>query len=183
MTCVASSGDSGSNPRQDGALGYLASAPLDVEYPASDPNVTGVGGSQILFDASWAATSEVVFHDTNPVGGAVLATGGGYSRIFPRPSWQANGASTLLAAAAYRCVPDIAAPAAWSTSYQGFYVVYAGGVIGGTGTSLSAPIWAGLSALINQAMTTGGRGSIGLLSPPALSARRHLELQRYHLGQ
>ena len=45
VSVFASSGDCGSNPSNGaGAGSYLATAPLGVTYPASDPSVTAVGG-------------------------------------------------------------------------------------------------------------------------------------------
>ncbi|HEV8073864.1 MAG TPA: protease pro-enzyme activation domain-containing protein, partial [Opitutaceae bacterium] len=45
ITVLFASGDGGSNPNTNNTLGYNASNPLQPEYPASNPNVTGVGAT------------------------------------------------------------------------------------------------------------------------------------------
>jgi kumamolisin len=82
-------------------------------------------------------TDEVVWND--PGDGA---TGGGFSSLFPRPSWQ-----TAVQGQSGRGVPDVSGDA----SPLSGYAVRVDGVnttIGGT--SAVAPLWAGLTALLNQ---------------------------------
>ncbi|HSY53516.1 MAG TPA: protease pro-enzyme activation domain-containing protein, partial [Opitutaceae bacterium] len=50
ITVLVSSGDGGSNPNLTGGNGYSPSNPLEVAYPASDPNVTAVGGTALLLN-------------------------------------------------------------------------------------------------------------------------------------
>ena len=94
----------------------------------------------------------MVWNDPN--GGA---TGGGISTVFPKPSWQDPVVTGTM-----RGVPDVAGDA----SPQSGYVVRVDGqqfVIGGT--SAVAPLWAGLTALINQK-----RGApVGFISPQLYS--------------
>ena len=81
-----------------------------VNFPASDPNVIGVGGTQ---SGSPVCTTGSIanpgaFNDRCRSGGSQEATGGGVSSLFSKPAYQTGlGAST-----AYRNVPDVAMPAA-----------------------------------------------------------------------
>jgi kumamolisin len=167
ITPLVSSGDAGSNPDPNGN-DYLASAPLAVGYPASDPNVVAVGGTFLIFDPKYNKTGETVW-DGAFANGSLAGTGGGYSVIFPKPSWQSGTSSPLLTAATARCVPDISACASWATSSGvtnlGFYIFANSANDGVGGTSVSAPILSGITALVNQARGAVGRGAIGLLNP------------------
>ena len=134
--CVAS-GDSGSS---DGVTGVHA------DYPASDLNVLGVGGTRITASGG-AIQSEVVWDDQEGAGG------GGVSVLFPLPSWQ-NGIKPLAKPAIHqtgRGVPDVAGLADPETGYE---IIDLNGQnldqIGGT--SASTPLWASLIARINQAL-------------------------------
>ncbi len=141
ITVFASSGDQGSaQPTCDGTSFMKA-----VSTPASDPLVTGVGGT--ILDANGvtgAYNNEVVWNE--PTFGA--AGGGGFSTMFKKPAFQRG---TVQGAA--RGVPDISYNAAiiggvlavWSTSGQGANLVFQFG-----GTSAGSPQWAGLAALADQ---------------------------------
>jgi kumamolisin len=182
VSFVASSGDSGSNPNSGISPGdYLASAPLGVSYPASDPSVTGVGGTTVNYTGSWSYTGEIVWNEINS--SAPSASGGGVSSFFAKPSWQTGG--PVLAAQTMRCVPDVAAISDADLSnvnlgsqfqpYTGSDVgvlIYDSAVGSGdngntaaSGTSLSCPVWAAFAALINEARADNGMGPIGLLNP------------------
>ena len=67
-----------------------------------------------------------------------------------------------MAGGTARLTPDVAAPADPNT---GALVILNGGgqTIGGTGWS--APTWAGLGALINQARVAAGKSRLGFLNP------------------
>ena len=68
ITVLAGSGDGGSNPNTNGTLGYKPTNPLTVEYPASDPFVTGVGGTEMtIAPPTYARVSESGSWDV-PVG-------------------------------------------------------------------------------------------------------------------
>ena len=172
ITVVASSGDEGSNPSSTGT-GYSPSNPLSVVYPASDPNVTGVGGTNLSFTTSTFANAGEALWTTIPASGPASgatyqASGGGVSRFFSRPSWQTDGGAVLSAATA-RCVPDVAAMSIGTYTGQSIPVVI---IVGGSptgvgGTSLAAPVWAGVIALVNQARASGGKGTVGLFGSQA----------------
>ncbi len=145
--CVAA-GDSGSS---DGVQDGLA----HVDFPASSPNVLACGGTE-LFASNSAIMGEVVWNE--PSGGA---TGGGVSDLFPLPSYQsAVGVppSANPGGRIGRGVPDVAANADPNT---GYVVLIDGQSTVAGGTSAVAPLWAGLVALLNQAL---GR-PVGFLNP------------------
>jgi kumamolisin len=87
------------------------------------------------------------------------ATGGGASSLFPVPSWQ-NGLSIPATANGQtgRGIPDVAADASPRTGYR---IYFHGVSIVFGGTSASAPLWAGLMALMNQGLGQ----DIGFLNP------------------
>jgi kumamolisin len=145
VTICTSAGDSGSTDGvQDGSS--------HVDFPASSPSVLGCGGTRLVSSGA-AISSETVWND-----GPTSATGGGVSVNFPRPAYQSSIPALGSSGATGRGVPDVAADADPATGYQ----VRVDGqdlVIGGT--SASAPLWAGLIALLNQKLGT----PVGFLNP------------------
>jgi kumamolisin len=174
LSVVVGSGDSGSNPTPlKGAGFYSPAEPLAVTYPASDPSVTGVGGTAVNFDGTWNYSGEIVWND---IANTQSASGGGVSSFFPKPAWQTGGA--LLASQTMRCVPDVAAMSVadlQNVVVPGFepYTANGVGVViyengepkYASGTSLACPIWAATAAIINQSRAQAGQGPIGLLNP------------------
>jgi subtilase family serine protease len=158
-----------------------------VEWPASDPLVTGVGGTYLCTDPL-ATTNQPRTTDPiaglgakcgssrfNAAGAAEVAwtfSGGGFSHVFSRPDYQAGplpAGSTAIPASA-RGVPDIAFQASSATGALVYLSLPPDGNdsninqtgwydIGGT--SLSCPQWAGLIAIADQ-MNGGG---LGLVNP------------------
>jgi subtilase family serine protease len=130
VTVVAASGDTGAIS-DDGP-------PVQVSMPASDPLVLGVGGTDL--DASPAGT----YQGEMAWNGGDDASGGGYSSLFPRPSYQDG----LTRAGATRGVPDVAANADSDTAMA---LEYSDGEFrSAPGTSASTPLWAGVIALADQ---------------------------------
>jgi subtilase family serine protease len=140
ITLLASSGDQGAaQPSCDGT-GYIKAA----STPASDPLVTGVGGTRLFADGvTGAYQSETAWNEPD----FESATGGGFSILYDTPLYQ----RPLRLPS--RGVPDVAYNAAiiggvltvWSSSGQGENLVFRFG-----GTSAGTPQWAGLTALVNQ---------------------------------
>lgn len=165
ITVLFSSGDGGSNP--DATTGdYNMNAPLQAIYPASDPNVAGVGGTNLsLTQGTFLYAGETVFSTISS--GSGDASGGGVSQFFARPGWQTDGGS-VLTTNTFRCVPDVSM--VWGATIQGgsgtpALVVLNGSDTGVGGTSLSVQIWSGITALLNQARAFSGNSPIGLLGP------------------
>ena len=134
----------------------MADNKLHVDLPACLPPVLACGGTR-LNTASGAVTSEVVWNELASQEGA---TGGGVSKIFPIPSYQASAGVPKQPETNFagRGVPDVAGDADPVTGYT-VRVDGKNMVIGGT--SAVAPLWAGLTALINQRL---GR-PLGFMQP------------------
>lgn len=173
VTVFAASGDGGSRPDFN-AFGTVYDKhllPPEVENPASDPNVTAVGGTNLQLTSSSSGNS-VISETAWSVEGNGLsgATGGGASQFFLRPTWQAGkgvpsgnpAAAQLGSSPPMRLLPDVAAIADPAT--PGFLYLD-GEATEAAGTSLATPIWAGFCALINQARAKDGQGPVGLLGP------------------
>jgi kumamolisin len=159
ITVFAASGD-------DGSADEVPDGHVHVDFPASSPFVTGVGGTSLRSIATGG--TEVVWNN-GPRASGGGASGGGVSRVFPLPSWQA-GAHVPAAPAGSgggRGVPDVAADADPNSGYV-IRVRGQNGVAGGT--SAAAPLWAALVARLNQAMgaTTPG-ATVGYLNPTLYS--------------
>ena len=151
VTVVASSGDNGAIS-DDGP-------PVQVSLPASDPLVLAVGGTIL-----GAASPGGAYHGEMAWNGGTDASAGGYSRLFPRPSYQ-DGLSRA-AAGAGRGVPDVAASADHAS---GMALAFSDGSLrSAVGTSGSTPLWAGVIALADQA---AGR-SLGFVNPALYAVAR-----------
>lgn len=161
-TFLASSGDQGSadcNDNQGNPAPVLA-----VNYPASSPWVTGVGGTNIALDAHNNLAAQVVWNDTSDQPGS--AGGGGLSGLFGRPSYQ-NG----FVSKNHRVVPDVALLADLVPGYAIFCT--ASGLCQSSGsawqsiggTSAATPLLAGGVALVDQASRVRKRQAVGFLNP------------------
>jgi Pro-kumamolisin, activation domain/PKD domain len=147
ISVFAASGDCGS---ADGTSGVA------TNFPASDPYVTGVGGTVLNVGGTGTYQSESGWsgNQTGATAPGCLnggGSGGGYAP-FPRPWWQVG----LPARPAGRGVPDVSLDAATAVD-----VVENGGDVGTLGTSVATPIWAGIAAIADQAAGT----DLGLLNP------------------
>jgi subtilase family serine protease len=154
-----SSGDNGSWCDPSGTLPGTNPYP---DYPTSSPYVTSVGGTKFNANvgSSWPGESAWAYSATGN-GGNPEGSGGGYSNIFSRPSWQTGSG---LAANGKRGYPDISADADPNTGAEVCYgSSSACAQIGGT--SLASPLWAGFTAVLNQYLAAQGKPSAGFLSP------------------
>ena len=133
---------SGDNLATDGVRDGKA----HVDFPASSPWAIGCGGTSIAVSGS-SITSESVWNDGNSGGG------GGISDLFPVPSFQQKTKlpPSVNDGQTRRGVPDVAGDAAPGTGYR---VVVNGQTEVVGGTSAVAPLWAGLTALINEGAST-----------------------------
>jgi hypothetical protein len=92
---------------------------------------------------------------------AQAAGGGGIITGVPLPSYQ-NGFATNGASSTSRNIPDVGAVAA------GVYIYLNGSGNSATGTSVSSPLWAGFTALVNQQRKNAGFNNpvgLGFLNP------------------
>jgi subtilase family serine protease len=138
ITLVASSGDAGSAVYSCDGNNTLTTG---ANYPAANPLVTALGGTALTANADTGKYSgEAAWNESDAF--LTASTGGGYSSLYPRPTYQENVTES-------RAFPDISLTAAvngsslvWNTDprTQDVYVSIA------AGTSLSAPLFAGMIA-------------------------------------
>ncbi|MEM0158081.1 MAG: S53 family peptidase, partial [Thermoplasmataceae archaeon] len=127
---VAASGDLGA---------YDGTNTLTVNFPAADPYVLSVGGTSLYeyegtySESAWGGTFE----------GSTFGSGGGYAtdpQIY-RPEYQEYASNST-----YRGVPDVSMVA---DKYTGVVAISGGSEFEVGGTSLGAPIWSGIIALMD----------------------------------
>src|SRR6266568_3427430 len=146
VNVFVSSGDAGSNPDTNG---QSSSGPLQVEYEASDPCVVAVGGTSLRLAAGGQVGAERAWS----------GSGGGKSIFFARPSWQKGGG---VPHGTKRLVPDVSITA---DPEFGAFVWLQGKRQTIGGTSWSAPVWAGISALLNEARQKAKKPALPFLNP------------------
>jgi subtilase family serine protease len=192
VTVLGSSGDGGTANAGKAPVGGPKAGKLfpfpTVEWPASDPLVTGVGGTYLCTDPNVTSLRTVdsvsppAKCQTNPGVAEVGWTfsGGGFSHVFPRPDYQANLPSGSTPIGTMRGVPDIGLQASAGTGALVYLTLPPDGLSGllctqpdGSsapcstgwydigGTSLSCPQWAGLVAIAAQI----NGGGLGLINP------------------
>ncbi len=171
QTIVTPSGDSGA---ADCDSNSPATQGLAVDFPASLPTVTAMGGTTFAADSANSSNPSVATpywagstNDTNPSalasipetswndsGSILSATGGGISTFYSQPAWQAG-----LGVPTGRNVPDISFTS--SANHDGYLICSQSSCVNGYrntdtsftvlgGTSAPAPSFAGVVALINQ---------------------------------
>jgi subtilase family serine protease len=134
--------------------------PANVVWPADDPFITAVGGTDLTTTGPGGAWKS----ETGWNGSAGMPS----KNKVPIPSYQRlagvitplnQGSKTL------RNIPDVAAEA--NTNQ---YSCYDGSCSGGNGgTSYAAPQWAGLTAIANQRSIASGGKTLGFLNPAIYS--------------
>ena len=172
MAMYAASGDSGAYDCDNTTLA--------VDSPAGDPNITGVGGTTLVLNGS-SYGSESVWSSPSgaPTGSQGSGGGGGISSYFQSPTWQTGPGVKNQYSNGNREVPDVSADADPATGYAVYCTVTAAGCSssGWTtsgGTSASAPLWAGSTAIINEYLQKQGKSRIGFANP-ALYALEHTQ--------
>ena len=117
------------------------------DTPCSSPYVTCVGGTALKTDAVGNVVSETAWS----------SSGSGDAKSFARPVWQ-----TGVVAGTKRAMVDVACNAAPGTGFWmrrfGKWEVYGG-------TSFSAPVFAGLIAVVNSYRKSKGLPRVGFLNP------------------
>jgi hypothetical protein len=156
-------------------VGAAGDAGFGTSWPAASPGVMAVGGTSLApsalgndtqqshFNCSAMTTSAGVTSQNETVWGSpgctastCTGTGGGTSTIETKPAWQAG-----FGPSRGRSVPDVAMLADPSTGValytNGSWSAYEWG-----GTSLAAPLWAGVIALFNQQRRSAGLGNLSV---------------------
>ena len=144
VTVVSASGDSGATDYKLNGTS-LYTFPV-TSWPASDPLVTSVGGTELqLGGRGNRIAPDQVWNDGN-----ALASGGGESVVFTRPAYQA-GLTAITGD--HRGVPDISMSAACASHSVDVFESFtnkAGGWSAICGTSEATPLLAGVIALVDQ---------------------------------
>ena len=163
QTILAASGDLGANGCYNAQTG--ANQQPAVDDPASQPYVTGVGGTTLHLNFDNTYNSEQVWNDRAIGNGA---SGGGISQVWQMPAWQQAPGVANAFTTGNREVPDVSVNADPQTGYDVYCAV--GGcakrgwmVIGGT--SAAAPVWAALVALANESSLKINGFTLGFLNP------------------
>ncbi|HEY2654643.1 MAG TPA: S53 family peptidase, partial [Solirubrobacteraceae bacterium] len=182
QTVVSAAGDEGVQDCYNG--GAHGNTAIAVDDPASQPFVTGVGGTTMT--AIGPPPTETVWDgaltDKGPLAYGIGAGGGGVSTLWAMPSYQLSAPPTLnviepaaqpqchLAGGYCREVPDVSADADPATGYliyfngSGSMKRYPTGWQGTGGTSGAAPVWAALFALADAQPACAG-APIGFANP------------------
>ena len=135
---------------------------LAVDYPGTSPYVTSVGGTRLIVDESNERVGEWVWNSTAalpPVGPALGGGGGGTSRWFQRPWWQARS----VTGSSMRTVPDVSAHAAPGPYWPLFMGRDDFATVGGT--SAATPMTAASVGIIAAVQRTQGRPPLGPIQP------------------
>jgi kumamolisin len=134
----AASGDSGS---ADAANGSTA-----VDFPASDPNVSGVGGTNLTETSAGAWSKEVAWS----------GSGGGVSVDFAKPGYQSAQSGS------FRSVPDVSTDGGPNSPWE----IYTEGTWTQVwGTSAAAPSWAAFTSIYDQYAAAKGKAALGFANP------------------
>lgn len=160
MTIFASSGDEGAAQQTCDGNSWVKV----TSSPASDPLVTGVGGTELNAAKYCLAAagcdpasnptfgtylSEIAWNEGPPFGdfqaffGSTIASGGGFSTVWSEPSYQQG----TIHGGKQRAVPDVSYNAA---VLHGVLVRFRGGWLRFGGTSAGSPQWAAITAIADQ---------------------------------
>jgi subtilase family serine protease len=144
---------------------------LAVDSPASDPYITGVGGTNLQLNGT-AYGSESVWSNPSDKQRSPKGSGGGggISNTFAQPSWQTGPGVKNQYSNGNRQVPDVSADADPASGYAVYCTVAASGCTASGwievgGTSAAAPLWAGSTATINSYLQQQGKARVGFANP------------------
>lgn len=175
QTILVAAGDSGSSTCFQLQGGSFDTS-LNADDPASQPYVTGVGGTNLTLNADNSYASETVWNG-GFLGGA---GGGGISQFWKQPSWQTGPGVQNQYSNGMRETPDVSLDADPATGYPVYCTagsscsssgggIFGGGTSGGWitvgGTSAAAPMWAAMVALANEMAVKAGKPVLGFLNP------------------
>jgi kumamolisin len=162
QTLFAAAGDAGAYD--------CGSTSLGVDSPADDPNVVGVGGTNLQTGNGGTYTSESVWACSSCTQGAPKGDGGGggLSSHFSQPAYQTGPGVSNAYSNGSREVPDVAADADPQSGYSVYCSITAAGCSSGAaawlvigGTSAATPLWAALAADTNGYLAAQSKPTLG----------------------
>ncbi|KAJ5689010.1 Rattus norvegicus CLN2 is a lysosomal protease Precursor [Penicillium macrosclerotiorum] len=176
VSVLFASGDNGV-AGHDGCLGPRKDI-FSPTFPANCPYITSVGGTKVLPEHT-SYEPEIALHNSD--GKSILSSGGGFSNVFPAPTYQeaavsryfsnsnpgypfyegnwTSGGSSGLYNRLGRGYPDVAAVADNIALWYEAKFGHTGG------TSASTPIFAAIINRIVDERLAIGKGPIGFLNP------------------
>jgi tripeptidyl-peptidase-1 len=177
VVLVVASGDSGVNGRTDETC---SEKHFNPDFPAASPYITSVGATQlrdvslelknpppVCGDAYYWFCASAGTEDAVSYEFAGFASGGGFSNVAPRPSWQDAAVTAYLSSSIGKKVPQ----SYYNTSGRGYpdiaalgtgiLIILDGGDSAIGGTSASAPIVAGVFTLLNDYSLNTDKKPIG----------------------
>jgi len=160
ITWVAAAGDWGAATCDVFAPSQQASKGFTTGFPASLPEVTAIGGTRFNegtgkywdtangpnLGSALSYIPEIVMNESAERH-ELFAAGGGASALFPKPIWQTGPRVPNDNA---RDIPDVSMNS--SADHDGVEVVSLGSLLAFGGTSVGTPIFAGITALLNQSL-------------------------------
>jgi hypothetical protein len=197
QSIVAADGDTGAQDCQSSK--HPNARGLAVDDPASQPWVTGVGGTTLqgvdpsVYETAWNSR-----HESAGPPSTAGASGGGVSSFWAMPPSQSHAAKSLgvlgAAAAGSHCgrkhgycreVPDVSIDSDPTTGYVAYW--NGDGTVPGAqagwqvlgGTSGATPVWAALLALADSAPACHGR-PIGFANPALYRAASDVYHRDFH---
>ncbi len=136
-----------------------------IAQPSDDPYITIVGGTRLTMSGSGAAWQDETAWNQGYVhtasGLSYFAGGGGISTTYSMPAWQQDFSTPAnQGSGSMRNIPDVAMVA------TDVLVIYDNGRTDACfGTSISAPLWAAFTALINEQASNDAMPPVGFLNP------------------
>jgi len=162
VTIVISSGD-------DGVANFLArgnssACGFSPSWPATSPSITALGATQ---GPEYGGGPEIVCSSGT---GGLITSGGGFSTFYSQASYQSDVVTDYFDSSV-----TLPPSSMWNMNGRGYpdvslvghnYLVFIGGnLYQVSGTSCTAPTFAGMLSLINDARLNAGKSSIGFFNP------------------
>ena len=164
VTLVAASGDDGAPNMQE----VPAQCGLEVNFPANVPYVLTVGGTA---GAERGLTETAAQSDVS----SAITSGGGFSGLFNRPDYQNVSVEQYLSnpnVTSFRYFPPVSQFSSRGRAYPDVSIAanYYWYIINGaqyytSGTSASAPVFAGIISLANNARFKLRKSPVGFVNP------------------
>jgi tripeptidyl-peptidase-1 len=195
-TIVMSAGDSGVGGDAgtcNGASGNI----FEVDFASSCPYVLSVGSTE--WDRFDTSVTPVAGQKLKEIATRRFPSGGGFSNVFPQPSYQSAAVSTYFkevgSSLGFEGYTATVTDGDFSNVTSGVFkiggraypdvgavgdrqVVYSNGswwLVGGT--SLSSPVWGAVLTLVNEERISRGKSSVGFIHPVLVSLLKPLIIQ------